>query len=37
MDDLAAATRQVDVIATCTRSHVPFIKGADLKPAIIST
>jgi ornithine cyclodeaminase/alanine dehydrogenase-like protein (mu-crystallin family) len=30
--DLRVATRVADVIATCTRSHVPLIYGADLKP-----
>jgi ornithine cyclodeaminase/alanine dehydrogenase-like protein (mu-crystallin family) len=30
--DLSAATRIADVITTCTRSHVPLIRGADLKP-----
>ncbi len=30
--DLGAATRQSDVITTCTRSHIPLIKGADVKP-----
>jgi len=31
-DDLDAATRSADIITTCTRSHVPLIKGANLKP-----
>ena len=30
--DLDAATRLADVITTCTRSHAPLIKGANLKP-----
>jgi ornithine cyclodeaminase len=32
IDDLDAATRLADVITTCTRSHAPLIKGANLKP-----
>jgi ornithine cyclodeaminase len=31
-DDLQEATREADVITTCTRSHVPLIKGDHLKP-----
>jgi len=30
--DLDAATQMADVITTCTRSHVPLVKGANLKP-----
>lgn len=30
--DLDAATKEADVISTCTRSHVPLIKGRNLKP-----
>jgi ornithine cyclodeaminase len=30
--DLGAATREADVITTCTRSHCPLIEGANLKP-----
>jgi len=30
--DLEAATRLADVITTCTRSHEPLIKGANLRP-----
>jgi ornithine cyclodeaminase/alanine dehydrogenase-like protein (mu-crystallin family) len=30
--DLGAAVREADVITACTRSQVPLIKGADLKP-----
>jgi ornithine cyclodeaminase len=30
--DLDAATRQADLITTCTRSHVPLVKGRNLKP-----
>jgi ornithine cyclodeaminase/alanine dehydrogenase-like protein (mu-crystallin family) len=30
--DLDAATNEADVISTCTRSHVPLIKGRNLKP-----
>lgn len=30
--DLEAATRRADIITTCTRSHEPLVKGADLKP-----
>ena len=29
--DLDAATREADLISTCTRSHTPLIKGANLK------
>lgn len=29
-DDLAAATREADVVSTCTRSREPLIRGADL-------
>jgi ornithine cyclodeaminase len=32
--DLDAATRLADVITTCTRSHAPLIKGADLRPGV---
>jgi ornithine cyclodeaminase len=32
--DLAAATRSADVITTCTRSHLPLVKGGDLKPGV---
>ena len=31
-DDLAAATRAADIVSTCTRSHEPLVRGADLKP-----
>jgi ornithine cyclodeaminase/alanine dehydrogenase-like protein (mu-crystallin family) len=30
--DLDAATREADVITTCTRAHAPLIKGANLRP-----
>jgi ornithine cyclodeaminase len=30
--DLEGATRSADVITTCTRSHAPLVKGANLKP-----
>lgn len=30
--DLDAATREADVITTCTRSREPLVKGANLKP-----
>jgi ornithine cyclodeaminase len=30
--DLDAATREADLITTCTRSHTPLVKGANLKP-----
>jgi ornithine cyclodeaminase len=30
--DLDAATREADLVTTCTRSHEPLIKGANLKP-----
>ena len=32
--DLDAATREADVITTCTRAHEPLIKGANLKPGM---
>jgi ornithine cyclodeaminase len=32
--DLDAATRIADVITTCTRSHEPLIKGANLRPGV---
>lgn len=32
--DLDAATRMADLITTCTRSHKPLIKGANLKPGV---
>ena len=32
--DLDAATRMADLITTCTRSHEPLIKGANLKPGV---
>jgi ornithine cyclodeaminase/alanine dehydrogenase-like protein (mu-crystallin family) len=34
MTDLDAATRVADVITTCTRSHEPLIKGANLRPGV---
>jgi ornithine cyclodeaminase len=30
--DLDAATREADLVSTCTRSHAPLIKGLNLKP-----
>jgi ornithine cyclodeaminase/alanine dehydrogenase-like protein (mu-crystallin family) len=30
--DLDAATREADIITTCTRSHEPLIKGRNLRP-----
>jgi ornithine cyclodeaminase len=33
-EDLDAATRGADIISTCTRSHLPLIKGANLKPGV---
>lgn len=33
-EDLEEATRIADLISTCTRSHVPLIKGANLKPGV---
>ena len=33
-EDLAGATRTADIISTCTRSHVPLVRGADLRPGI---
>ncbi len=32
--DLDAATREAGVITTCTRSHEPLIKGANLRPGV---
>ena len=32
--DLEAASRAADIITTCTRSHEPMIKGANLKPGV---
>ena len=32
--DLEGATRRVDLITTCTRSHEPLVKGADLRPGV---
>ncbi len=32
--NLDAATRAADVITTCTRSHAPLIKGANLRPGV---
>ncbi len=32
--DLEAATREADLITTCTRSHEPLVKGAFLKPGV---
>jgi ornithine cyclodeaminase/alanine dehydrogenase-like protein (mu-crystallin family) len=32
--DLEAATEAADVITTCTRSHKPLVKGANLRPGI---
>ena len=32
VDDLSAATRCADIVSTCTRSHEPLVRGADLKP-----
>ena len=32
--DLEAATRVADIISTCTRSHEPMIKGANLRPGV---
>ena len=34
VDDLDSATRAADVISTCTRSHAPLVKGANLKPGV---
>jgi ornithine cyclodeaminase len=34
VDDLEAATRAADLITTCTRSHDPLVKGADLRPGV---
>jgi ornithine cyclodeaminase/alanine dehydrogenase-like protein (mu-crystallin family) len=31
-DDLAAATREADIVSTCTRSREPLIHGVDLRP-----
>ena len=32
--DLVAATREADLISTCTRSHEPLIQGRNLKPGV---
>ena len=32
--DLDAATRRADTITTCTRSHQPLVKGANLRPGV---
>jgi ornithine cyclodeaminase/alanine dehydrogenase-like protein (mu-crystallin family) len=32
--DLDAATRTADLITTCTRSHDPLVRGANLKPGV---
>ena len=32
VEELAAATRRADIISTCTRSHEPLVRGANLKP-----
>ena len=32
--DLDTATREADLISTCTRSHTPLIKGANLKSGV---
>jgi len=32
VEDLAAATRSAQIIATCTRSHEPLVRGANLAP-----
>ena len=34
VEDLAAATRMADIISTCTRSHEPLVRGANLKPGV---
>ncbi len=31
-DDLDMATRMADIVSTCTRSHTPLVKGANLQP-----
>jgi ornithine cyclodeaminase/alanine dehydrogenase-like protein (mu-crystallin family) len=31
IDDLEGATRAADIISTCTRSHVPLVKGIHVK------
>ena len=33
-NDLEAATRVADIITACTRSPVPLVKGANLKPGV---
>jgi ornithine cyclodeaminase len=33
-EDLEEATRTADIISTCTRSHVPLVKGADLRTGV---
>jgi len=32
--DLDAATKDADIITTCTRSRAPLVKGANLKPGV---
>jgi ornithine cyclodeaminase/alanine dehydrogenase-like protein (mu-crystallin family) len=32
--DLEQATRVADLITTCTRSHEPLVKGANLRPGV---
>lgn len=32
--DLAAAIRVADIVSTCTRSHTPLVRGADLRPGV---
>lgn len=34
VDDLDRATAEADLITTCTRSHLPLIKGANLRPGV---
>ena len=31
-DDLAAATREAEIVSTCTRSREPLVRGVDLAP-----
>jgi ornithine cyclodeaminase/alanine dehydrogenase-like protein (mu-crystallin family) len=32
--DLEAAIRAADIVSTCTRSHTPLVRGADLKAGV---
>jgi ornithine cyclodeaminase len=34
VEDIDGATHEADVITTCTRSHIPLVKGANLRPGV---